>query len=147
MMKAEALIEILPRAVCLIALGAYAVCLYFYTVQVLGYAFDLLLGYPWRPLTVSILLRWVPVALFFYLWRRPIYISPCRRGGAVALAVASISLSYFVSCFVGDALSHFAHFFLDCTIDLWPAIVMLLAVPSRSTRFPNSLRNAATPIA
>ena len=146
-MKAEATIKILRRALCLIAMGAYAFFLFCWTLLGLGYAFETWLGLPWQPIIISIFLRWVPAAIYFYLRHRPGYISRSRRVCAVALSVASISTSYFLICFSADALSKFAQDFLECTIDMWPAIVMLLTVTSRSTRFPNSLRNVATPIA
>jgi len=142
-MTAETTITILRRALCLIALGAYSVCLCFVTVLGLGYAFHPLLGSPWLTV-VSIFLRWVPVALYFYLRHRAVFISSFRRGCTVALALASISLSYFLLCFSANGLSHFGHDFLECTMDMWPAIVMLFTVTRRSLRFPNSLSNAAT---
>ena len=147
-MATNSAIEILRRTVCSIAIAAYAIWLWFATLMFLGYAFHPLAERHW-PLFISItiLLRWIPAVIFFWLWHRPIYVSPRRRGYGVVLAVASISVSYFLTCFATDGLSRFAHGFIEGTIDLWPAIVMLLTVKSRSAGSANSLRNVDTPIA
>ena len=145
-MTITATIQFLRRTLCLIALVAYAICLYFAMFLLLGHAFHPLIDRHW-PLIVSILLRWIPVMTFVWLWYRPVYVSRRRRGCAVLLAAASISLSYFLICFAADGLFRFGHGFLEGTMDLWPAIVMLLTVKSRSARFPNSLPNVDTPIA
>jgi len=133
--------------ICLIAFVAYAICLYFVTILGLGYAIHPLLGSRWPLVVFSIILRWIPFAIYIWIRHRPNNISRSRRGCAAALAVAAISFSYFLMCLTGDGLSHFAHDFLECTMDLWPSIVMLLTVTSRNSRFQNSLRNAPTPIA
>jgi hypothetical protein len=144
-MTTDAIIETLRRILCFIALLAYAICLYFSTLLLLSYAFHPLLDLHW-PLLSSILLRWIPIVIFVRLWRGSAYVSRYRRSGAMALSVTSISLSYFLIAFAGHQLSRFVHDFLECTMDLWPAIVMILTVKSRSTRFQNS-PGVATPIA
>lgn len=146
-MKAETVIEILRRAVCLIALGAYSVCLYLCTVLGLGYTFEPLIGRPWQFAIPSISLRWVPLIIYFWLRHRAVTISALRRSMAVALAVISISLSYFLISFGAGALHFFVHGFLECTMDMWPAIVMLLAVTRKGARSTNSLPDAADPVA
>lgn len=146
-MKAETVIETLRRAISLIALGAYGVCLYLCTVLGLGYAFEPLIGRPWQFAIPSISLRWVPVALYFWLRHRAVSISGPRRGLAVALAVAAISSSYFLICFAADQLQFFVHDYLEDTQDVWPAIVMLLTVTREGARSTNSLPDAADPVA
>jgi hypothetical protein len=138
--------ETLRRVLCLISLAAYAVILCFGTLLLLGYAFHPLWERPW-PVMLSIALRWLPVAIFVWLWRRPIHISRFRRGCAITLGVASICLSYFVICLSADRISDFTHRFFEGTLDLWPCILMLLTVTSRSARVPSTLSNTTTPIA
>ena len=144
-MKPGAIIEILRKTVCLAALGTYAVCLLLCTLFFLGYSFEPLLGYPWRILIPSLLLRWIPVATFFRLWYRPVRISGPLRGCAVALSVVCVSLSYFLSGIAGHASrSELMHGFLEGTIDMWPAMVMLLTVKNRNSRLSGSLRDGVT---
>ncbi|NDA67875.1 MAG: hypothetical protein EBY09_14740 [Verrucomicrobia bacterium] len=134
-MKVRSPIETFRRTLCLIAITAYAVCLCFTTLLLLSYAFHPLVGRPWL-LIVSILLRWIPAAVYFWLRHRPTYITRSRRGLAVALAVTSISISYFLISFSAGALSSSVEDFLECTYDLWPCILALLTVTRRSARFP-----------
>ena len=130
------LIEATRRIAGLLALATYGFLLLFATLLFLGFAFNPLISNPWT-CVAAILARWVPVSIYVWLWRRPARVSLALRGMALAVAILSISLSFFFACVGAEdtfskILSEFRRSYWECTLDLWPCIVMLLCVTSRA---------------
>lgn len=125
--------QILLSVLSLGALGAYVFLLYYYNTYLLGYAFHPQLEPRW-PALVSVALRWVPVVILVWMWQRPVDLYRFGRVVAVAIGIVAIASSFFLVCFSAGKVAGFSRYFFESTLDLWPWIVLVLTVKSRSRR-------------
>jgi hypothetical protein len=146
-MAAENRVFIFQRLLCFVTLITYSGFLCLETLVLLSYSPNPLIGEPWCSFSGGVFLRWIPIAIYLWLRRCPVYISRLRRFCALVLAVASISLSSFLLCLSADQASRFAEGFFETALDIWPATVLLLTVTSRIISIQNFHSNVTTPIA
>lgn len=122
--------QILLHVLCLGSLAVYAFLLWYYHTHLLSYAFHPLLEPRW-PALASIALRWVPVVLLVWMRRHPVDLSRSGRVVAVAIGIVAIASSYFLVGFSAGKMAGFSRYFFESTLDLWPWIVLVIAVKSR----------------
>lgn len=125
----------IKRTICILALIVYSGMLGLLSILAINYALYPKMDHRWA-LLVSVLLRVVPVVIYFRLRRSLVVIPNIQRTLAVGLGVLAVVLSTILLYVVyatspHKGVSHFLRYDLDSAVDIWPCIVMLLFVQSR----------------
>lgn len=124
------------RVISLMAFVAYAAILCFGILIGFGYAFNPFIAYPWA-IMAALLIRIVPVVIYFRLRRKRVPVSFVLRLMAVGVGIVAVPLSCFLLGIAGskefsEGVEYFWTSLPESVSDIVPCIVMLLLVESKA---------------